>query len=474
MSLFMQFIKRLTRWALSGPQVWLVINAIAFFTLLFIYKSLVSPTENMGDYTLPNNGGKVTVEAQKKDLSSSEEDDYNSLVTTNPLEDIEAVKASHSSIEYVIKSGDTLARIFSRLGLSRTSMYAVLDADQEYLVLEPLLPKEKYTFTLDENGDLESLTRRIDISKSVSYVRHDSGAFSYEEQITPITYTQRVVHSKVVGNFYVSAKKIGLSDSNILIIHDVLNGRVNFRKDLRENDRFDVILKSGSIDGVKVGGTQLEALQMTVQGETYRAFLHSDGRFYDQDGNSLTPSLRRWPTAQEYRISSSFNANRLHPITGHPAPHNGVDLATPTGTQILATGDGVVTRVATHKYAGKYIVLDYNGPYGARFLHLSKILVKKGQQVKRGQVIALSGNTGRTTGAHLHYELHVRGRPVNPMTAVIPTTQAIAPETKAEYDESVKNWIHMMADKEDIVAKTEDQSVAKKGWNGFSLFSSED
>jgi len=97
-------------------------------------------------------------------------------------------------------------------------------------------------------------------------------------------------------------------------------------------------------------------LEITVKGKTYSAFLHSDGRFYDLDGNSLTPSLLRWPTRKQYRISSSFNANRLHPITGHPAPHNGVDLATPSGTEVLATGDGVVTRVATHKYAGKYVV----------------------------------------------------------------------------------------------------------------------
>ncbi|QUX95243.1 peptidase M23 [Marinomonas sp. CT5] len=451
--LFMQFIERLSRWVMSGPRAWLSIIFVVFFIFLFVYQSTVSPKKGPKDFVLPSldahenhPSSNVTspLEALYPNLNADEDNNYDSLITTDPLQNVDKVVAPLPPIEYVIKPGDTLARIFARLGLSRGALYAVLEADQEYLILEPLIPNDKFTFKLDENGDLVELTRVIDISKSVSYVRHDSGAYTYQEHIKPITYTEKAVHSKIVGNFYLSAKKAGLSDTNILIIHDVLKGRVNFRKDLRANDAFDFVIKSGSIDGVKVGEDQLEALEITVKGQVYRAFLHSDGRFYDIDGNSLTPALLRWPTRKHYRISSPFNANRLHPITGHPAPHNGVDLATPTGTEVLATGDGVVTRVATHKYAGKYIVVDYTGPYGSRFLHLSKILVKKGQKVKRGQVIALSGNTGRTTGAHLHYELHIRGRPVNPMTAEIPTTQSIPKKEREEFDNNVKQWIVMM------------------------------
>ncbi|RBP83389.1 peptidoglycan DD-metalloendopeptidase family protein [Marinomonas rhizomae] len=453
----MQFIKHLSRWALSGPRAWLSIIFIIFIVLSFVYKSLVSPANDLNEYTLPSVTDVITGKGYTSKVSNNdnvifpqissntdEDNDYDSLVTMDPLQNVEQVPPVIPAIEYVIKPGDTLARIFARLGLSREALYSVLEADQEYLVLEPLLPDDKFTFKLDEDGDLLEITRRIDISKSVSYVQHDGGGFSYKESIKPITYTQKAVHSKIIGNFYLSAKKAGLSDTQILIINDLLKGRVNFRKDLRANDAFDFVIKSGSIDGVKVGDSQLEALEITVKGETYRAFLHSDGRFYDLDGNSLTPALLRWPTRKKYRISSPFNANRLHPITGHPAPHNGVDLATPSGTEVLATGDGVVTRVASHKYAGKYVVIDYTGPYGSRFLHLSKILVKKGQKVKRGQVIALSGNTGRTTGAHLHYELHIRGRPVNPMTAEIPTTQSIPKSDKKEYSNNVKRLLNMM------------------------------
>jgi len=104
----------------------------------------------------------------------------------------------------------------------------------------------------------------------------------------------------------------------------------------------------------------------------------------------------------------------------------------------------VVTRVAYQKYAGKYLDINNIGIYSTRFLHLSKILVKKGQHVERGQVIALSGNTGRTTGPHLHYELHINGKPVDPMTAKIPTLQSIPKSKMKEFKEHVKRWIAMM------------------------------
>lgn len=446
----MSFKKYLTRSAFISTSVWLVIVFIVFVVLFLPYKLLMMRTDTLNEYVLPNDNGVAAVQ------NSTEGDHYNSLITTNPLQDVGKIKPPQlSTINYVIKSGDTLGRIFSNLGLSRESMYAVLDADQEYLVLEPLLLKDEFSFQLDSNGKLIALTRRIDISKEVSFVKHEGGGFSYEENITPITYTQKIIHSKVDGSFYASAKKAGLTDANVLLVHDVLAGQVDFRKDIRMNDEFDFIIKDGNINDIKVGVTQLEALQIQVKGQIYRAFLHSDGRFYDQNGNSLTPSVRRWPTTKQYRVSSPFNANRLHPITGHLAPHNGVDLATPPGTQVLATGDGVVTRVANHKYAGRYIVIDYTGPYSSRFLHLSKVLVKKGQKVKRGQVIALSGNTGRSTGPHLHYELHIKGRPVNPMTTNIPTTQSIASDKKSDFDANVRLWTGMMARS---VSKKQDES----------------
>ncbi len=169
-----------------------------------------------------------------------------------------------------------------------------------------------------------------------------------------------------------------------------------------------------------------------------------DGQYYDLNGESLARAFSRYPTKSRYRLSSHFNPYRKHPVTGRVRPHNGTDFATPIGTPILATGDGVVTRVTNHPYAGLYIVIEHGDKYKTRFLHLSKALVRKGQTVSRGQKIALSGNSGRSTGPHLHYELHVNGRPVNAMTAPIPVAEGVGDKQRLAFNQLKDRLLEQM------------------------------
>jgi len=137
--------------------------------------------------------------------------------------------------------------------------------------------------------------------------------------------------------------------------------------------------------------------------------------------------------AKSYRISSPFNPKRVHPVTGRVGPHNGTDFATPTGTRVLTTGDGVVSRVGNHPFAGRYVEIQHGGQYKTRYLHLHRVLVRRGESVNRGQAIALSGNTGRSTGPHLHFELHIQGRPVDPMKAKIPLERSISKQDRSVF-----------------------------------------
>ena len=108
-------------------------------------------------------------------------------------------------------------------------------------------------------------------------------------------------------------------------------------------------------------------------------------------------------------------------MTKRIRPHKGVDFSVPTGTPIIAPADGTIEKVAYQSGgAGRYIVLRHSREYQTVYMHLSKPLVKAGQAIKKGQRIALSGNTGISTGPHLHYEFHINGRPVNPLTVKLP------------------------------------------------------
>ncbi len=171
------------------------------------------------------------------------------------------------------------------------------------------------------------------------------------------------------------------------------------------------------------GQGNVEAIHILTKGKSYYAIQAENGRYYSRNGETIGKGFARYPLQRQARISSHFNPKRKHPVTGRVAPHKGVDFAMPTGTPIIAPADGIVEKVAYQASgAGRYIIIRHSREYQTVYMHLSKPLVKAGQSIKRGQRIALSGNTGRSTGPHLHYEFHINGRPVNPMTVKLPGT----------------------------------------------------
>ncbi|CAL4322753.1 Murein DD-endopeptidase MepM [Buchnera aphidicola (Neophyllaphis podocarpi)] len=132
--------------------------------------------------------------------------------------------------------------------------------------------------------------------------------------------------------------------------------------------------------------------------------------------HKITPKFIIIPTLKQYRISSNFNINRVNPITKRITPHYGVDLAMPIGTPIIATSNGIVIAAKYSISAGNYVTLRHGCKYITRYMHMKKILVKLGKIVKIGDKIGVSGNTGRSTGPHLHYEIWIQNKAVNPMT----------------------------------------------------------
>lgn len=174
------------------------------------------------------------------------------------------------------------------------------------------------------------------------------------------------------------------------------------------------------------------------------AFLNpSDNKFYNESGltSSSKTKFRRYPISGTIRITSNFNPYRRHPITKKIRPHNGTDFGVKIGTPVYAPADGVVTKATYQNAAGKYIVIKHAGAYSTVYMHLSKLLVKPGQKVKMNQRIALSGNTGRSTGPHLHYELRRNNKPVNAMKVNLPNSEPpTAVKNKTTFAKLIKNY----------------------------------
>jgi murein DD-endopeptidase MepM/ murein hydrolase activator NlpD len=142
----------------------------------------------------------------------------------------------------------------------------------------------------------------------------------------------------------------------------------------------------------------------------------ADSLAYHSARLAATPSIM--PT--QGWLSSAFSSMRAHPILHTARPHEGIDVSAPMGSPIEAPAAGVVTNAGWEAGYGNKIVINHGFGIVTKFAHASKLLVRSGQRVSRGQRIALVGNSGLATGPHLHYEVHVKGRPVNPLKYVLP------------------------------------------------------
>jgi murein DD-endopeptidase len=351
----------------------------------------------------------------------------------------------YHSFTWSITAGDTLSAIFENYEISQRVMYQILSADESLLALDVLSPGNLLTFTLDEKTrKLISMELFIHPGKRVIYKRIDNSSFDYNEITIPGDWKQELLEGDIVESFYLSSRSAGLTDQETGNITDLFRDQIQFARDIRAGDHFKVIRSRQFVNGDFTGQSRIEGVRIFRGKHIYSAFLFDDGNYYDYNGKNLARALRRYPTAGHYRVTSHFSSARLHPITRRISPHNGVDFAMPTGTPILSTGDGVVTRVRNHPFAGRYIEIKHGSHYNTRYLHLSRILVRLGQTVQRGDRIALSGNTGRSTGPHLHFEFHVSGRPVNPLTAKIPMASAVPNGKLAEFNQRVGELMAMM------------------------------
>ncbi|QYK11638.1 peptidoglycan DD-metalloendopeptidase family protein [Shewanella rhizosphaerae] len=364
--------------------------------------------------------------------------DIESLVTNLHLGDEAVETVSHADFVETIVSGDTLSGLFVEANVDQQTMYKVLEADLNILALDTLKPGNIIRFWLDDSGQLEKLELYFNAARQVVFSRYEEGGFSVDEINIEGIWQDRALSGEIQGSFYLSAQRIGLNAGEIQRIESLLKEKLNFARDLRAGDRFSVLKSDQYIDGEVTGNSDILAITIERGRSTINAYQNSDGNFYDDQGRSLARAFQRVPLQKNYRVSSRFNRHRHHPVTGRTAPHNGTDFATPIGTKVVAPGDGIVSLVTDHRYAGKYVVIDHGNKYRTRYLHLSKALVHKGQRVSRGQVIALSGKTGRITGPHLHYEFHINGRPVDPMKADIPMASKLSKKQMGEFAQLVK------------------------------------
>jgi murein DD-endopeptidase MepM/ murein hydrolase activator NlpD len=214
---------------------------------------------------------------------------------------------------------------------------------------------------------------------------------------------------------------------------------VDFQRKVQPGDSFDVFF-AGEDEGATVTEkTEVLFASLTVGGETkkYYRFQTPDDSvvdFYDETGKSAKKFLVRKPVNNA--IMRSGFGSRRHPILGYVKMHTGVDWATPYGTPIFASGNGVLEKVGWEGGYGKYVRVKHNNGYETAYAHMSAFAkgMEPGKRVRQGQVIGFVGSTGQSTGAHVHYEILVNGRFVDPMRIKLPRGRSLDGPLMASFE----------------------------------------
>lgn len=356
------------------------------------------------------------------DQSPDAEDD------TIPQDELDDKTAGETGVhEYVVSTGDTLGSILNQYGIDMSDISQLATVDKD---LRNLKIGQQISWTLNDDGELQRLTWEMSRRETRTYDRSGS-TFKLSSEMQQGEWVNNVLKGTVGNSFVSSAKDAGLTSAEISAVIKAMQWQMDFRK-LKKGDEFSVLMSREILDG-KREQSQLVGVRLRSSGKDYYAIRAEDGKFYDRSGSGLAKGFMRFPTAKQFRISSNFNPRRLNPVTGRVAPHKGVDFAMPQGTPVLAVGDGEVVMAKRSGAAGYFVAIRHGRTYTTRYMHLKKLLVQPGQKVKRGDRIALSGNTGRSTGPHLHYEVWINQQAVNPLTAKLPRTEGLTGSDRNDY-----------------------------------------
>ena len=326
-------------------------------------------------------------------------------------------------IESRVKKGETLEKFLLRNEVSQNDRQSIIQAILKYFSARLIMPGHRFYFRSVKNGAGESTLQKVIFvlsnNKKLVIERQASGEF--QTTSPPIFLKKRLQykHGTVEDNLYTAGLKAGLTNSLISQITRIYSYSIDFQRAIAIGDTFEVLIEKPFDEETGYEG-QGEVIYSTLflSGGALRLFRYTlkDGsvEYFNEKGQGARKALLKTPI-KGARISSSFG-KRHHPIQGYTKMHRGVDFSAPLGTPIIAAGNGVIKKFGRLRGFGNYVFIQHNRDYGTAYGHLHRYAKNlcHGKTVKQGDIIGYVGMTGLATGPHLHYEIHYRGKQVNP------------------------------------------------------------
>ncbi len=339
---------------------------------------------------------------------------------------------------------ETLTELVTRLGASPEDAARALQVVYQNDLLDPrkLRPGLNVDVHL-ENGALEALTIHAEPIRKLMIERVSASAdWRATELKARVSEATLRVAGSIDTSIYDAARALGADDQHVVDFAGAFAYDVDFQREIYPGDTFEMLFKA-QVDerGQRVAGGEILYAALNGKALTrgfYRFTPSDDGvaDYYDMIGESATKFLMKTPI-NGARISSGFGKRR-HPISGYSKLHKGTDFAAPTGTPVYAAGHGTIEKASRYGGYGNYVRIRHANEYKTAYAHLSRYGkgMKPGKKVRQGDVIGYVGSTGASTGPHLHYEVYVKGKPVNAMGLKLPTGRKLAetPGVFAEFE----------------------------------------
>lgn len=350
-----------------------------------------------------------------------------------------------------VKEGDTYGKLMDDAGVGGSMANAIYDAAKDvYDLAKVRLGKSLELVYEKESPELKELVYKIDsedeiVVKNTKFLGQASSTTFWVSEKRPIAYEVKTVvkEGEVESSMYQAALDNNIDERAIIALADAFQWSIDFALDPRVGDKFKFVYEERYLDGKYVMPGKVLAGYYVNDGQRYETYyFHENDNnegYFDADGNSAQKMFLKAPVSFKY-ISSGFTTGlryveAFNVSTGHRA----VDYAAVKGTPIRAVGDGVVTYAGWSSVGyGNLTTIRHNGTYSTNYGHQSKILVKRGERVKQGQIIGYVGSTGFSTGPHLHYEMVKNGVKVNPLKEVLPPGQSISLENRERFDSEKK------------------------------------
>jgi murein DD-endopeptidase MepM/ murein hydrolase activator NlpD len=352
-----------------------------------------------------------------------------------------------AKFEFNARNGDSIQRILSDQKISQADINNVLNALRREYNVGPLRKDQKIYLIVkrEKNGNFVSrLTVNIDNITSVHVFLNKDNLYEAKRVTKVLTKKNHFVETTIDRGIYRSAKQSGIENSIVAQFARLYGFEVDFQRDLKKNDKIKIFYERYlDDDGIsqRTGNIIYSEIINADKNIILYRYEYPNGTigYFTPEGKSIEKSLMRTPI-NGAKLTSRYGF-RMHPILGFNHLHQGTDFAAPIGTPVMASGSGTVEYVGWKGGYGKYISIRHSAVYQTNYAHLQDYAkgIRRGAKVQQGQIIGYSGNTGSSTGPHLHYEVVVNGKKENSQTLKLPSSAPLEGNNKNFFEIQKRN-----------------------------------